>query len=288
VKKSIACLTALLTLGTASAVAEEMAVAPSAYITATVPYLHWSGFYIGVNGGYSLGNSSVAYSANDAAAALGTCGGGGAAPNKGLCIPNPDFHRDGPLAGGQFGFNWQINSLWLTGFEADYQWADFAGTGVSTFRLGGAGFTNTVAQQSVKSFGTARVRMGVIPAAPLLLYGTGGLAVGQVSETLNILSPGTGGVASSGFSYFCTAGAPSCFAGSSTKTLWGWSAGAGAEYAITTNLTFKGELLYVHLQAPSATEAAQGVIGATVPSSFTAGFSPVYFAVVRGGLNYRF
>jgi opacity protein-like surface antigen len=67
----------------------------------------------------------------------------------------------------------------------------------------------------------------------------------------------------------------------------GWTAGAGAELALTTSLTLKGEALYVHLEAPSAIATANNGAGVT-PSSFTGNFSDVYFLVARGGLNYRF
>jgi outer membrane immunogenic protein len=286
VNKSVLCVAAVLAFGTAAASAEEMATPPSSFITARVPYLSWSGIYVGINGGFAWGNSSVGYTPNDPAALAGTCGGGGTP--KGQCIPSGDFKRDGPLAGGQIGFNWQVNSHWLIGAEADYQWSHLDGTVNSPFRLGGVGNTNMVANQTVESFGTVRARAGVVLLNSLVLYGTGGLAVGQVNQTLNVPAVAAGALTSGGFSYSCTVGA-SCFAGSSTKTLWGWSGGAGAEYAITTNLTFKTEILYVHLEAPKATATATAVaVAGATPASFTAAFSPVYFAVVRGGLNYRF
>src|ERR1700676_5262810 len=84
VKKSIACIVAFFAFGIAKAAAEEMAVPPSQYITARVPYLAWTGFYVGINGGYAWGNSSVAFAANDPAALAGTCAGGGAARGPGL------------------------------------------------------------------------------------------------------------------------------------------------------------------------------------------------------------
>jgi outer membrane immunogenic protein len=289
VKNCIAYVTALLALGIASATAEEMATPPSQFITRPVPYLTWSGFYAGINGGYAWGNSSFNYTPNDPAALAGTCGGTGG----GKCIPTGDFRRAGALAGGQLGYNWQISTLWLTGIEADYQWSNSNGTGYSLFHLGDVGapaLSNLTTTQSLQSFGTVRVRMGVLIINSLLLYGTGGLAFGQVDENLKLSPAATGGLTSTSgtFSYFCTAGT-TCFAGSSSKTLWGWSAGAGAEYAITTNLTFKTELLYVHLEASSttATATALNTVGTTA-ASFAANFSPVYFAVMRGGLNYRF
>ena len=284
-KKSLACIAALLALGMTGAMAEELSVAPSQFITAKVPYLAWTGFYVGINGGFAWGNSSVAFTANDPAALAGTCGGGGAP--KGQCINAVDFRRDGAVAGGQFGFNWQVNSHWLVGAEADYQWSDLDGSVSSTFRLGNVGVTAMAVNQTVESFGTVRARAGVLLAPPLLLYGTGGFALGQVHENLSVSAGATKGLTAGGFSYACTIGT-ACFAGSASQTLFGWSAGAGAEYAITTNLIFRTELLYVHLGSPTVTATATAVTGATAPASIAASFPSVYFAVMRAGLNYKF
>ena len=285
-KKSFACIAVLLAFGMTGATAEEMAVPPSQFITsARVPYLPWTGFYVGINGGFAWGNSSVTFSANDPAALAGTCGGGGSP--KGQCINGVNFHRDGGVAGGQFGFNWQVNSHWLVGAEADYQWSNLDGSANSSFRLGNVGATNVVASQTVESFGTVRARAGVVLAPPLLLYGTGGLAFGQMHENLSVPAVATKGLAAGGFSYACTAGT-ACFAGAASQILFGWSAGAGAEYAVTSNLIFRTELLYVHLGAPTATATATAAAAGTAPASIAAGFSPVYFAVMRGGLSYKF
>lgn len=284
---------ALLTLGAFSALgeedadADEMTSAPAVVITAPASSLQWTGFYIGANGGYGWSSSSVAYTPNDAAAGAGTCGGVG----HGKCIPSEDFLTSGPLAGGQIGFNWQINELWLVGAETDYQWANLAGTATSSFSLGDVGNTSMVVDQSVKSFGTARLRMGVIPLSPLNLYATGGLAYGEVSENFNVGNPvsaGSAALSSGGFSYVCTAGEPACFAGTSSKMMVGWTIGGGAEYALTNNLIFKSEVLYVNLGVPSGTIVAQSAAAATTPSSFAASLSPAGFIVARGGLNFKF
>jgi hypothetical protein len=50
--------------------------------------------------------------------------------------------------------------MWMTGVEADYQWAHFTGTGMSAFHLGDVGNATMIATQSVTSFGTLRARMG--------------------------------------------------------------------------------------------------------------------------------
>jgi outer membrane immunogenic protein len=284
VKKSILCIAAICVLGIAtSAAAEEMATPPSSFVTSQVAYLPWTGLYFGINGGYAWSNPSVSYAANDPASLTGIC----ATPGGAKCIPTADFKRDGGLFGGQVGFNWQFNSLWLAGVEADYQWSDFTGTGNSPFRIGGGTGTSTMtATETVRSFGTLRARLGALPFQSLLLYGTGGLAVGQVSENLTLTSASAATTTAGGYGYTCTAG-NSCFAGSASQTRVGWTAGAGAELALTTNLTLKGEALYVHLERPSATATAINGAGMT-PSSFTGNFSYVYFIVARGGLNYRF
>jgi outer membrane immunogenic protein len=286
VKKSILCIAAICVLGIAtSATAEEMATPPSSFVTSQVSYLPWTGLYFGINGGYAWSNPSVSYAANDPASLAGIC----TTPGSVKCIPAADFKRDGGLFGGQVGFNWQFNSLWLAGVEADYQWSDFTGTGNSAFRVGGvAGASTMTATETVRSFGTVRVRLGALPFRSLLLYGTGGLAIGQVSENLTLTPVSNGGLTSGAYSYGCTAG-NSCFTGSGSQTRVGWTAGAGAELALTTNLTLKGEALYMHLEKPSATATATALNApGTTPSSFTGNFSYVYFIVARGGLNYRF
>lgn len=282
-KKHVLCGAALLALGMAVASADEMTVAPAGFITAPVGYLPWTGVYIGANGGYGWAKASVAYATDDLAAQQGTCGRVG----HGTCIPQAGMSDGGPLAGGQLGFNWQVNSLWLVGLEADYQWADITGSGMSTFHLGNVGTATMLASEAVRSFGTVRARLGVIPAAPLLLYGTGGLGYGQVGEHFSSTSSGSGSLSSGGFSYVCTAGGPACLAGGTSKTMLGWSAGAGAEYAITTHLTLKTEIMYINLGGPTGTISAQSPAPHTTPASFTANFSSG-FALARGGLNFRF
>ncbi len=290
-KKAVLCVSLVFAFGNAAAMADEMTSAPAYYISLPTPTLQWSGLYFGINGGYGWSNSSVSLAPNDPAALLGTSGGGGTGIH-GQAIPSTNFTIDGALAGGQIGFNYQITPLWLVGLEADYQWSDFKGSATtSAFRLGSVGTTNMLFDETVKSFGTVRARMGVIPAAPLLLYGTAGLAYGQVSDDLTVANPlasGTGSLSAGGFSYLCSAGGPACFAGSSSQTLWGWTAGAGAEYALTSNLILRGEASYVNLGVPSGTALAQRTVAGTSAASFTAGFSSVSFVFARGGLSFKF
>jgi outer membrane immunogenic protein len=287
VRKSFLCVTVLLAFGVAGARADEMTSAPSFYITGPTTSQHWTGVYVGINGGYGWANSTVSYQPNDPAAQNGTCGGVG----HGQCIPTAPFDVDGSLVGGQVGFNWQINALWLAGVEADYQWSKFEGSGTSVFHLGNVGTTSVLVNESVKSFGTVRARTGVIATNALFLYGTAGIAFGSVNENFSVPNPvaaGMGSVSAGGFSYLCAAGGPPCFAGSSSKTMLGWTAGAGAEYAITNNLSLKAEFLYVNFGVPGGTVVAQSAVAGTVPSSFAASTSPVTVIAARAGLNFKF
>jgi len=57
----------------------------------------WTGFYVGVNGGYARGDGTV--------------------------DPGHDTEFDGWAGSGQIGYNLQLGQI-LIGIEADYQWAD--------------------------------------------------------------------------------------------------------------------------------------------------------------------
>lgn len=291
-KKNRVCrVIALLVLfgafGAAGAAADEMTVAPAAFITAPTGPFQWTGFYIGGNGGYGWSSSSVTYSPNDAASQAGTCGGVG----RGQCIPPGGFQTGGPLAGGQVGYNWQFNPLGVAGIEADYQWANLTGQGLSPFQLGNVGAASAnstmIANQTINSFGTVRARAGWVVVNPLLVYFTAGLAFGHVGETLTLQPAGSGRLPSGGFSYVCVAGAP-CFAGSSSQTMFGWTVSGGTDYALTSNLILRAEVLFFDLGVPRATAIAQNVVAGTSPSALTATFGPAGFIIARGGLSYKF
>jgi outer membrane immunogenic protein len=268
--------------GAEGVAAEEMTAAPATFITSPANMRSWTGLYLGGNGGYGESSSVATFNPNDAAARNAICPGG-------KCISQPDYYTRGPLAGGQVGYNWQINPLWLVGAEADYQWANLTGQAISAFRLGNVGATNSsmVLNQTVSSFGTVRARLGVVLISPLLFYGTAGLAYGQISETLNLQSAATTSFSANNFSYNCTAGS-SCFAGSSSQTQIGWTIGGGLEFALTSNLIFRSEILYVDLGTPKVTAVALNPTAGMSASSVGTSLSPLGFVVARGGMSFKF
>jgi outer membrane immunogenic protein len=89
--------------------------------------------------------------------------------------------------------------------------------------------------QDIDWFGTARLRVGFLPTCRLLLYGTGGLAYGDVNFSAD------------------TNYVNSAFPASASETKVGWTAGAGAEFALTRRWSVKVEYLYFDLGDESST-----------------------------------
>ncbi len=153
------------------------------------------------------------------------------------------FDVNGGLAGGTIGYNWQLGSTVL-GAEADIGWSGVKGSTNTNCPLG-------CETRSTWS-GTARARIGYA-FDRFLPYITGGGAFGDIRAEAG------------GFS-------------GTTKTQFGWTAGAGFEYAFQHNWTAKIEYLYIDMgsvQCPAAN------CGSTIDTTLT-------LNVVRAGVNYKF
>jgi outer membrane immunogenic protein len=278
---------ALVTIGMlagAPAFAADMAV--KAPPPPPAPATTWTGFYVGGNGGWGGKDPKVTFTPNDVLLAATTCGG----TFGGTCAPQASFNLNGALGGVQIGYNQQINQTWLLGWEADFDWSNLKGTGISNFQLATTP-GQLVASENVDWFGTVRARVGLLPLNNLLLFASGGLAYGKVGTQVGLNSPITE-VNGSGHSYNCTNSGgtgTNCFLGNSSHIQAGFAVGTGAEYLIWHNVSVKAEYLYVNLgPGPATNVVAQATFGAPNPSSFTAGYSVVDFHVVRGGINWKF
>jgi outer membrane immunogenic protein len=207
----------------------------AADVIAPEPGFDWTGFYVGGNIGYAWGDSE----------ADGLYDGGD--------IENGDFDPDGVIAGGQLGYNWQTDSNFVIGLEADLQWSD------QHDRVDNPpGFdSEATADVDVNWFGTLRARAGIAVMDTLLLYATGGLAAGEVEYSVD----DAGGV------------------GSDSNSQWGWTAGAGAEWALSDRFTLKAEYLHVDLGKDDFSPTGSSSFDADVDTDFD---------VVRGGINILF
>src|SRR5271157_413453 len=200
------------------------------------PPFTWTGFYIGLNAGgvWSMGNRTTTLSAPTFANNFLVASWPGNLGNS----------NTGFIGGGQAGYNWQTGAFVL-GVETD-----FDGTSLGkTFNFTSLPFAATTplpgdiltvnAKANLDWLGTTRARLGFVatPDNRLMIYATGGVAYG-------------GG--SSSFSAFDTRN-DFLFSGSPSSSRVGWTIGAGAEYAITNNITIKGEYLYYNLGSTTFT-----------------------------------
>ncbi len=137
--------------------AADMPSRAPVYKAAPAPMYNWSGFYVGIAGGWVSGSNDVDLLPPSAGSFSSRLRGG--------------------LVGGEYGYNWQFNN-WLFGTESDLSWSNAK----STIAVCGAGFS---CEDKVRWLSTSRVRVGVTagPTGNWLFYGTGGLADGSVRRS---------------------------------------------------------------------------------------------------------
>jgi outer membrane immunogenic protein len=226
---------------------------PPAYEPPPPPPPTWTGFYVGVNGGYGGDRFDYPFGINDPA--LPAAGINGAA----------SLTSGGGLAGGQIGFNYQFaGSNFVAGLEADADWTDIRGNLGINATAGGTTLSANAGSE-LEYLGTVRARFGYA-WDNILPYVTGGFAYGEDKSYYN-LSATPGGFAVNGAKY---------------NNHDGWTVGAGLEYKITQNLTFKTEYLYVDLGSRSLLSVPLGG-----GAAFNLNEHPTA-NIVRAGFNYLF
>lgn len=216
---------------------------------AMVAVYNWTGFYIGAHAGYGWANNSACATVVGNAFVVGTA-----------CATGGDM--DGFLGGGQVGFNYQMGQF-VVGVEVDLTATD---QGYTVTGACGVGCTATFSQ-NIDWFGTARVRAG-LAADRWLFYVTGGLAWQDFGSSLTTTVAGIG-----------------TFGASGGETDWGWTIGAGVEFAAWGNFTIGLEYLYIDTDTGNSGTIAipAAVGGGTVTLN-----DRVENNVVRAKLNYRF
>jgi outer membrane immunogenic protein len=237
-----------------SASAADMSMPLKAPAYAPLPS-NWSGFYVGLNGGYAVGNDPFNQTLSDALATISSS-------------INSRVTPLGGLFGGQFGYNYQTGH-WVFGLEGDIQWADqkdTAGCGLECISEPGFGsFTFGSVEQKITWFGTARGRFGWANDG-WLLYVTGGGAWGGISTTTAVSDPGI--VSASNSASF---------------TKGGWVVGGGTEVRIAGPWTAKFEYLYMDLGSISDTSILTDVTSEPFTTK-----SWIHDNIVRAGFNYNF
>lgn len=209
---------------------------------------NWSGFYVGVNGGFGVGAS-----------------GASVTPFSALVPNDPADRMKGWLVGGQVGVRNQSGRI-VYGLEADLDWtniqnqASACSTARRTFFATQLADTTSCQSNGTKInwLSTVTGNIGVTLWDRTLLSFIGGLAGGQV-KTANAQSVSTATLTPTGVA-FCNAGAISCpngsGAASDNKTMWGWTIGAALETALGDRWTMKGQYNFIDLG--SINSAAMG------------------------------
>lgn len=189
------------------------------------PFFWWTGFYVGVQGGYGTAFCKTRIEPLPSAEAFVNL-----APIK--LHPHPS----GGFAGGQIGYNFQCQKC-VFGLEADFSGSDFRGSKTTTpiiqndgtpFRGGGSIFV----KQRTDWFGTLRPRIGYALTHNLLFYATAGLAYAHTHYKAN-----------TDFQPDGTEQYPVSF----SKVRTGWSVGGGVEYGICPHWSLKADYLYYDL-----------------------------------------
>ena len=231
-------------LGLGSAKAADMAVRP---YTKAAPMIvdrsfDWTGFYLGGHVGYGWGKASadfpISFFAGDPA------------------FPYQDL--DGVIGGAQIGYNYQVNWLVL-GVEGDFSGADIKQRSSNSAFVG----VNTTSEADVKWLASVRGRVGAAFNS-ILIYGTGGAAWSKLQlSTQSSFAPG--------------AFLRNWFDGQGVVHD-GWVAGAGVEWAFSSNWIARAE--YLHYEFDGKTH---------FQPSLVAGINhDLKLDVVRAGLSYKF
>jgi len=234
---------------------------------------NWTGFYVG-------GNFGGVWSDGDAErgsffASTGALDFAGRIANGGF--PNFNLNNAGVIAGGQIGYNWQFAPNWMVGLEADINYTGIDETKTVFIPPTGIFIANTyAAQQQLRWLGTVRGRLGYAWDR-WLLFATGGLAYGEVRNSLSTIGIPQGAGLPANVSALVT----------SSDTKVGWTVGGGLEFAFTGNWSAKVEYLYFDLGSENLFLNYSNLVVPSGPTGINYNFD-TKGQIARLGVNYRF
>jgi outer membrane immunogenic protein len=260
--------TSLLIAG--SALAADLPTRKSApSFDAPAPF-SWTGFYVGVNAGASFSANrfatdptgpNIIASAANAAAVNGT----------------GNSNSTNFTGGGQIGYNQQFSNL-VVGIEGDVEYIGGRHTRDTGNVVVGGVTIRDVDTTGSDWMATARARLGWA-FDRTLIYATGGAAFADMqfsrSQRWSFLGDGCAVVAGLG----------SCHNGSSTNNV-GWTAGGGAQYALTNNWILRAEYLYADFGKVKFTTVNSGLAPGLIQSINHSDRNSVQLA--RIGVDYKF
>jgi outer membrane immunogenic protein len=214
----------------------------------------WSGFYLGVHGGYGWGSSN--WTVNDTTLPVGFAS-----------TANP--RSRGFLGGIQGGANHQFGN-WVAGIEADFSLIDADATSTDPLFAGGVPTgASMTAHSQIDWLATFTGRFGYAFDRSLL-YVKGGVAGAEFKDNYSAHSLASAGDFFDG--------------GTQSNTRVGWTAGAGFEYALLNNWTARIEYNYLDFGSKDETFVFTDSTGSI-------GFNQSIerkLQLVKLGINYKF
>jgi outer membrane immunogenic protein len=261
---------------TSSAYAADVPLKAAPLMAAPVFPFNWGGWYIGLNAGAGWTRESFAIAPQatllsspfDSSTQWGTSLSGSSTA--------------GFTGGGQVGYNWPSTGPVVVGIEADIEAFGGKASNNSTFVTlplppPSATVTNSISSKT-PWVATLRGRLGTtsILNPTVLFYVTGGLAMGQqnVTGTINT-SVGATPIESFLFSI--------------SDTRFGWTAGAGIEWALNNNWSIGAEWLYINL-TPNGQTSLTTLLGPGARATDAMSLTPSseQLSIVRARVNYKF
>lgn len=260
------------------AVGAATALAAGAVHAAESADATWTGFYAGANLGWNWSSSRQKITTSDPQHSLVDPSG----LTQAVIFPGSLKGGGSGVSGGaQFGYNYQFDTH-VIGAEIDFSGLDSSRSSTFSAPFFDASkapfpsyYSSVRGTASLTDLGTARLRVGE-SVGGILLYGTGGLAFGNVK-------------ASSSFADNNVNNPPPDFlSGSKNEEKIGYAIGGGVEFPLMGAISTKVEYLYYDLGSVKYN---------TSPNAFTAGDIPgvtqnvKYRAdgnLLRIGFNYKF
>jgi outer membrane immunogenic protein len=189
------------------------------YMKAPSPYepaFSWTGTYVGGNLGAGWGSFGFNPVTTNNLTGVAT-------PSGAVSVSNSSV-----IGGAQFGYNWQTGQ-WVLGIEQDVQ---LTGLKQTVGFAGPAGFFVAGDSMSVKTdyLSATRAKLG-IAWDRALLYAAGGLETGEFDVSSTYVARGAGGSPLMGFT-------------DANKLHFGYTIGAGIDYAVTNNVWLGVEYRY--------------------------------------------
>jgi len=184
------------------------------------PVFSWTGFYVGGNGGCGWYKTPTPQNF-----------GGGDFGGPADIFAFDQQTASGCFAGGEIGYNYQFSGNWVIGVAADAEFGKISSFN-QMFAVNDGNEFESSYESKLTAFGTARATLGY-SFGNWLPYITGGFAWGSNKFSVHAEGDNTDHPISPSFS--------------DTQTHTGWTIGAGLEYAITPNVFWRAEYLYLDL-----------------------------------------